>query len=147
GRISLEIGQLARGISVTGKLVANPVKENKNRSTPLAKESKAFHKESLGVIAKFNERKCMGLPLYGEDLLSALTVVTSIKPSRTRFCGMGYVNCLNATTSTNSRKSWKEIQNEMRYKTNALTDLVSFSQRYLDTQLGIFMQKSLQQLK
>ncbi len=55
-----------------------------------------MHPESLRVIARFNDRRCKGLPLYGEDLITSLTVVNSARPARTRFGGMGYVNCLNA---------------------------------------------------
>lgn len=40
----------------------------------------AFHKDSLHVIARFNERRCMGMPLYGQDLLDALTVVDAVRP-------------------------------------------------------------------
>jgi hypothetical protein len=40
----------------------------------------AFHKDSLHVIARFNERRCNGMPLYGQDLLDALTVVDVVKP-------------------------------------------------------------------
>lgn len=40
----------------------------------------AFHKDSLHVIARFNERRCMGMPLYGQDLLDALTVVDVVRP-------------------------------------------------------------------
>ena len=31
-----------------------------------ASNSSAFHKESLKVIARFNERRCRGLPLFGQ---------------------------------------------------------------------------------
>ena len=34
----------------------------------------AFHKDSLNVIAKFNERRCHGMPLYGQDLIEVLTI-------------------------------------------------------------------------
>ena len=36
----------------------------------------AFHPESLNVIAKFNERRCQGMPLYGQDLIEVLTIVS-----------------------------------------------------------------------
>ena len=36
----------------------------------------AFHKDSLNVIAKFNERRCNGMPLYGQDLIEVLTIVS-----------------------------------------------------------------------
>ena len=37
-------------------------------------EDKAFHRDSLNVIAKFNERRCNGIPLYGQDLVEVLTI-------------------------------------------------------------------------
>ena len=43
-------------------------------------EVEAFHKDSVYVIARFNERRCMGMPLYGQDLLDALTVVDAVRP-------------------------------------------------------------------
>lgn len=42
--------------------------------------TEAFHKDSLHVIARFNERRCNGMPLYGQDLLDALTVVDVVRP-------------------------------------------------------------------
>ena len=37
-------------------------------------QQQAFHKDSLNVIAKFNERRCHGMPLYGQDLIEVLTI-------------------------------------------------------------------------
>ena len=42
--------------------------------------SRAFHKDSLNVIAKFNERRCHGMPLYGQDLIQTLTIDMSANP-------------------------------------------------------------------
>ena len=36
------------------------------RDEAAASNSSAFHKESLKVIARFNERRCRGLPLFGQ---------------------------------------------------------------------------------
>ena len=41
-----------------------------------AQQQQAFHKDSLNVIAKFNERRCHGMPLYGQDLIEDLTIVS-----------------------------------------------------------------------
>ena len=38
--------------------------------------SPAFQRDSLNVIAKFNERRCNGMPLYGQDLIEVLTIVS-----------------------------------------------------------------------
>ncbi len=48
----------------------------------------AFHAESLKIIARFNERRCRGLPLYGQDLISALYIM---KPSGSRSGHLGSV--------------------------------------------------------
>lgn len=64
-------------------LTTTPVADRPATSGP-AKTSEivaeAFHKDSLLVIARFNERRCNGMPLYGQDLLDALTVVDAVKP-------------------------------------------------------------------
>jgi hypothetical protein len=56
------------------------VSQNKSGSSSSGKtkpsESKAFHADSLNVIAKFNERRCNGMPLYGQDLIQVLTIVS-----------------------------------------------------------------------
>merc|ERR1719510_44083 len=39
-------------------------------------QQQAFHKDSLNVIAKFNERRCHGMPLYGQDLIEVSTIVS-----------------------------------------------------------------------
>ena len=100
----------------------------------------AFHEESLHVIARFNERRCNGMPLFGRDLVDALTVVDSVRPVRgcrastqhhVRQRGVGYVNCLNAVSnaSTNSMRPRKRTKiakedPEYRYQTNALKSLL-----------------------
>lgn len=59
----------------------------------------AFHRDSLNVIAKFNERRCNGMPLYGQDLIEVLTIVSPdaiCSPPRIRtnssiWKGSGYI--------------------------------------------------------
>ena len=101
----------------------------------------AFHEDSLHVIARFNERRCNGMPLFGRDLVDALTVVYSVRPVRgcrastqnhLRQKGIGYVNCLNAmsnvtTSNLRPRKRSKIAKEdpEYRYQTSALKNLVS----------------------
>ena len=111
--------------------------------------SRAIHPESLRVVARFNERRCKGLPLYGEDLITSLTVVNSARPARTRFGGMGYVNCLNASSTSAAQQQHlrqrrlsarvpnggggrpskgfcrRDAGGDFRYKTAALSRLVS----------------------
>lgn len=66
-----------------------------------SKEHKAFHADSINVIAKFNERRCHGMPLYGQDLIQVLTIVSpeaTCSPPRmrtsktTHWKGSGYVH-------------------------------------------------------
>ena len=101
----------------------------------------AFHEDSLHVIARFNERRCNGMPLFGRDLVDALTVVDSVRPIKTnkvsaqnymKRSGQGYVNCLNAglntsTYSVRPRKRSKAAKEdpEYRYRTNALKNLIT----------------------
>jgi hypothetical protein len=132
GRIVLEI-QSNPSRSVSSRILPHPIKsEEKTRKTEATNEdnSRAFHKDSLSVIASFNERRCKGLPLYGQDLISALTVVDSVRPSKTRFRGMGYVNCLNALTSCSAlskKKPWRDRRSDFFQKTAILTNMVSLS--------------------
>ena len=101
----------------------------------------AFHEDSLHVIARFNERRCNGMPLFGRDLVDALTVVDSVRPIRSnkastqnymKRSGQGYVNCLNAgfnalSNSARPRKRSKAAKEdpEYRYQTNALKNLIT----------------------
>ena len=101
----------------------------------------AFHKDSLHVIARFNERRCNGMPLFGRDLVEALTVVDSVRPIKSskgstqnhmKQSGQGYVNCLNAgmvdlTCIARPRKRSKAVKEdpEYRYQTNALKKLIT----------------------
>ena len=113
-----------------------------NHSEQKVERQKAFHEDSLYVIARFNERRCNGMPLFGRDLVDALTVVDSVRPVRTcrlstqshlRHKGVGYVNCLNAMPNvTNAsilrpRKRSKIAKEdpEYRYQTNALKELIT----------------------
>eukprot|EP00096_Caligus_rogercresseyi_P010482 TRINITY_DN3834_c0_g1_i1.p1 TRINITY_DN3834_c0_g1~~TRINITY_DN3834_c0_g1_i1.p1 ORF type:complete len:1366 (-),score=440.93 TRINITY_DN3834_c0_g1_i1:987-5051(-) len=82
----------------------------------------ALHKESLRVIATFNERRCLGLPLYGKDLVDILTIVTSIRPVKSMFRGMGLVNTLAAFSGAEVKD-----KNIFRYNTRGLKSLVNAS--------------------
>lgn len=83
--------------------VSEPAKPRSSSQTNhSSREQTAFHPESLYVIARFNERRCRGMPLYGQDLVEALTVVNSerpvkshlLKPGRRHVGGAGHVNSL-----------------------------------------------------
>jgi E1A-binding protein p400 len=56
----------------------------------------ALHADSVETIAAVNRWRCDGYPLYGKDLIRSLTVTSSARPARSRFCGQGHVNCLVA---------------------------------------------------
>ncbi|GFY51188.1 helicase domino [Trichonephila inaurata madagascariensis] len=55
-------------------------------------------KESLSILAKINNRRCSACPIYGSDLVEAVTIVNNLKHSKvgSPWKGRGYVNCLNA---------------------------------------------------
>ena len=55
----------------------NPSEKAKNSGKLNNTSSTAFHRDSINVIAKFNERRCNGMPLYGQDLIEVLTIVTA----------------------------------------------------------------------
>jgi hypothetical protein len=105
-----------------------PVKEGDSKSASADSKNSssgdngklAFHKESLPIIARFNERRCRGLPLYGQDLISALYVmkpsVTSPaqakRPStaqRLRSSRSGYLDCVNALAPSHYRAKTKTL--------------------------------------
>ncbi|GIY74878.1 helicase domino [Caerostris extrusa] len=62
----------------------------------LAKEQQ--RKDCLATLAKINSRRCGACPIYGKDLVEAVTIVNSLKHPKTGspWMGKGYVNCLNA---------------------------------------------------
>lgn len=102
-RITLN-SQLVQTINGQHMFLTSSAIKNKRAA---AKEEKlggeAFHQDSLHVIARFNERRCTGMPLYGQDLLDALTVVDTAKPTvkpLNRWRGSGHVACLNASYCT-----------------------------------------------
>ena len=80
----------------------------------------ALHPDSVATIAAVNRWRCDGFPLYGQDLIRSLTITGSVRPTRSRFCGQGYVNCLSAEALSEGVDRvgvWK-------YKTDALASLV-----------------------
>eukprot|EP00095_Tigriopus_kingsejongensis_P005896 maker-scaffold1366_size45417-snap-gene-0.7 protein:Tk05896 transcript:maker-scaffold1366_size45417-snap-gene-0.7-mRNA-1 annotation:"helicase domino-like" len=138
GRLNLEIQQnhpapgaprtagRSFSLSSTPMAASKALKGPGGDKTASGSESRAFHAESLGIIARFNERRCKGMPLYGSDLISALTVINSIKPNlraRTRGSGMGYVNCLNA--QSDSKGPVFKCRGDFKYKTRSLANLCS----------------------
>ena len=80
----------------------------------------ALHPESVDTIAAVNRWRCDGFPLYGTDLIRSLTVTTSVRPTRSRFRGQGYVNCLAAAAP----RDGGEQQGVWRYNTDTLASLV-----------------------
>ena len=93
----------------------------------------AFHAESLYVIARFNERRCRGMPLYGQDLVEALTVVDSGRPVRSgllrpgrRHCGgAGHVSTLCSTEVRQQQQlPRRQDPHRHRYSTRSLAHLM-----------------------
>ena len=100
-------------------LTASAIDVKADVKTEPKADSHAFHSESLHVIAKFNGRKCRAMPLYGKDLVDALTVVHSAKPVKPHLLragrrfggGAGYVNALRHA-------------HQNRFTTHALSSLI-----------------------
>ena len=80
----------------------------------------ALHPDSVGTIAAVNRWRCDGFPLYGQDLIRSLTITGSVRPTRSRFCGQGYVNCLTAEAP----REGVDRVGVWKYKTDALASLV-----------------------
>ncbi|GFQ69699.1 helicase domino [Trichonephila clavata] len=61
-------------------------------------------KESLRTLAKINNRRCSACPIYGTDLVEAVTIINSLKHSKvgSPWKDRGYVNCLNAIPARNN---------------------------------------------
>ena len=96
----------------TAKPSSHPVEVNS--------EVGALHPESVGTIAAVNRWRCDGFPLYGQDLIRSLTITGSVRPTRSRFCGQGYVNCMTAEAP----REGVDRVGVWKYKTDALASLV-----------------------
>ncbi|XP_068211112.1 helicase domino-like isoform X2 [Palaemon carinicauda] len=76
----------------------------------LEERKKKTRKEKLSLIARLNIRRCHACPIYGADLIEAVTVIGNIGGIANcsgNFCGQGIVNCLHAT-SPNPRAYWAQ---------------------------------------
>ena len=143
---------LSRSLSLTTHLPSEEelsrIRRNDSTSASAAPSppSTAFHPGSLSVIATFNERRCKAMPLYGQDLLSALSIVDCVKPTRTRFKGSSYVNCLHAEQGFKhaSSKSNREGRGDFRHRTAALAALVATVHSEINTQADFYSRVLLQ---
>ncbi|GFS95916.1 helicase domino [Nephila pilipes] len=63
----------------------------------LVQTKEQLRKDSLRTLAIINNRRCSACPIYGADLVEAVTIVNSLKHSNvgSPWKGRGYVNCLN----------------------------------------------------
>ena len=142
---------LSRSLSLTTHVPTSEelsrlrMSSSSNSSAP-SSSSTAFHPGSLSVIARFNERRCKAMPLYGQDLLSALSIVDCVKPTRTRFKGSSYVNCLHAERGfkPSSSKSNREGHGDFRHKTSGLTALVATVHTFINTHSDFYARVLLQ---
>ncbi|XP_066970320.1 helicase domino isoform X4 [Macrobrachium rosenbergii] len=91
----------------------------------LDERKKKSRKEKLSLIARLNIRKCHACPIYGADLIEAVTVIgniESIATSSGNYSGQGLVHCLHAT-SPNPRAFW--------IQTDVLHQVVYTPEKYL----------------
>ena len=125
--------QAMRSASVKEELTTSSANTSASSDENKGKKDQAFDEDSLGVIAKFNERRCKGMPLFGQDLiLKTLSIMKSVKPPRTKHRGIGYVHCLNATEKGSEGN--KEQYGEFKLKTSALGRIVSFTESQAQTE-------------
>ena len=97
-----------------------------------SREQAAFHPESLYVIARFNERRCRGMPLYGQDLVEALTVVNAVKPVKSQLLkpgrrhtgGSGHVNALCTVSRDSVKERGPDSHLRHRHSTQALAQIM-----------------------
>ncbi|CAL1290982.1 unnamed protein product [Larinioides sclopetarius] len=78
--------------------VSNAKKNSAFYLESLAQAREQQRKECLRTLAKINNRRCGACPIYGRDLVEAVTIIHSLKHPDTGspWQGKGYVNCLNA---------------------------------------------------
>ncbi|XP_022250926.1 helicase domino-like [Limulus polyphemus] len=88
-------------------------------------KKKDFRKNKLKLLGYTNSQRCAACPIYGHDLVEAVTVTNDVRqcPKGRPWGGMGYVNCQNAPlTLHNPRNLWHQTQtlNEMVYTPETL---------------------------
>ncbi|XP_035206695.1 LOW QUALITY PROTEIN: helicase domino-like [Stegodyphus dumicola] len=101
---------------------SNNAAEKKNslfylESLALAKEE--ARKENLRSLARINNRRCSACPIYGGDLVEAVTVINTLKHANqgSPWYGKGYINCLNAISSERDPSLYW-------YHTKTLSDMI-----------------------
>lgn len=68
-------------------------------------------KERLERLSRFNTRRCEACPIYGSDLIKAVTVVDDTNSKGLPWRGMGYVHCLNAVhLRSHPKHYWNQTQ-------------------------------------
>ncbi|XP_064088825.1 helicase domino-like [Macrobrachium nipponense] len=102
----------------------------------LDERKKKSRKEKLSLIARLNIRKCHACPIYGADLIEAVTVIgniESIATSSGNYSGQGLVHCLHGT-SPNPRAFWiqTDILHQVVYTPEKyLKDLKDITDRFI----------------
>ncbi|XP_076367380.1 domino helicase isoform X3 [Tachypleus tridentatus] len=91
----------------------------------LEEKKKELQKNKLKLLGYTNSQRCAACPIYGHDLVEAVTVTSDIRqcPKGRPWGGMGYVNCQNApSTLHNPRNLWHQTQtlSEMVYTPETL---------------------------
>ncbi|KAK7077901.1 hypothetical protein SK128_004066 [Halocaridina rubra] len=92
----------------------------------LEERRKKSRKEKLSLIARLNIRKCHACPIYGADLIEAVTVVGNVEGIATchgSFAGQGLTNCARAT-ALSTRAYWSQ--------TSSLNEFVYTPEQYLN---------------
>ncbi|XP_042903379.1 helicase domino isoform X2 [Parasteatoda tepidariorum] len=103
----------------------------------LAAKREKERKDTLRLLAKINNRRCTACPIYGDDLIEAVTIVNSLKHPQTgsAWFGKGYVNCLNAINAQNDPSLYWDhtsiLSNIIKTPDERLDDLKEIINRFV----------------
>ena len=106
--------------------------------SPLNEKKRVERRERLSFLAKLNKKRCEACPIYGSDLIEAVTMIS--RPSvdsissrdstdfRWKGGGESYVHCLHAVEPMVGRRNFETLW----WETQGLRDLVHTPEQYVD---------------
>jgi len=108
------------------------------KNSPLNEKKRVERRERLSFLAKLNKKRCEACPIYGSDLIEAVTMIS--RPSvdsissrdstdfRWKGGGESYVHCLHAVEPMVGRRNFETLW----WETQGLRDLVHTPEQYVD---------------
>ena len=94
-------------------------------------------RERLTFLAKLNKKKCEACPIYGSDLIEAVTILPKVSPEDCSTSdshdlpwsaqGKSYSRCLNAVQPLVGRRSYEFLWSQ----TDALCSLIHTPEKYI----------------